>query len=173
VVRNTSLRTYQQIKDEGLLTKYNWHTYDLVFRHGPLTANQMMQKAKDEDPTMTHQALENIGRRLSDLRDQGALTEVAEVDCPITGRPCILWDVTDALPVKPERKVDTPEGQVAKIEAIDANIAKLQARREKELHKLRLMVQDHCPTCKSLDVSAFDPVLSYCNPCNKPYERQV
>lgn len=99
-VRRTSIETYRQIEAEGLLSKMRFEAYELLFNYGPLTANQLMQQAKLLNPAKSHQSLESIGRRLSELRDVGVIYEVKEINCPVTGRPVILWDVTEKLPLK-------------------------------------------------------------------------
>lgn len=105
MTRKTSVETYREIIMNGLLSKMRFETYDLLFEHGPLTANQLMELAKYLNPKKTHQALESLGRRLSELRDLGTVEELGEILCPVTKRKVILWDVTDNVPKKTKGKV--------------------------------------------------------------------
>lgn len=96
--RDTSIEAYNKIREGGLLPARRWEAYDILYRHGPLTANEMMFIAKEEDAGRTHQYLESIGRRLSELRDQGAIREIGSRVCSQTGMRCLLWDVTSKIP---------------------------------------------------------------------------
>jgi hypothetical protein len=87
-MRSTSIATYEQIVAEGLLPEKRLEVYECIFERGPCTATQVEVWLNDK----------SAHKRTSELRDQGVLYEKGEVDCPITGRPAILWDVTDALP---------------------------------------------------------------------------
>ena len=68
-----------------------------------MTANELMRKAKELNPKKGHQAIESIGRRLSELRDSGTVQELGTIICPVTNRKVILWDVTSKLPIKIEK----------------------------------------------------------------------
>lgn len=103
MVRQTSLDTYYQIKDNGMLSNMRLKTYGLLFEYGAMTANELMDIAKGEYPTMSHQTIESLGRRLSELRDLGCIKEVGVVECSITKRQCIQWEVNGELPVKREK----------------------------------------------------------------------
>lgn len=103
MIRETSIEAYNEIKANGILTKMKFETYRLLFRYGPMTANQLMAKAKLLAPYKTHQSIESLGRRLSELRDQGAVKELGKIVCPISGHKCIQWDVTSRIPVKLEK----------------------------------------------------------------------
>lgn len=99
MTRQTSIEAYHTIKENGLLSERRWQVYDLVFRHGPLTGNQLIQLARKEYPMLNTGAF-NI--RLSELRKMGVVEEIRTVVCPVTGHNVIEWDVTDRLPLKLE-----------------------------------------------------------------------
>lgn len=103
MIRQTSLEAYRQIEADGLLSKMRFETYKLLYSFGPMTANELMKKAQELNPRKGHQAIESIGRRLSELRDSGVARELGTIICPITKRSVLLWDVTDGLPLKFEK----------------------------------------------------------------------
>lgn len=49
----------------------------------------------------------NQSGRFTEMLEMGVIQEVGERVCSITGRNVILWDVTDQLPKKKERKRKT------------------------------------------------------------------
>jgi hypothetical protein len=100
-MRRTSLEAYQEIVENGLLSKRRLQVYQILFKYGPLTGGQILQIAKSKIPIGNSGT---ITTRLSELRRQGAIKEVGEINCPISGYKSILWDVTNDIPVKLEMK---------------------------------------------------------------------
>ncbi len=103
MVRDTSIEAYREIRDNGLLSRKRLEVYDILYRHGPLTGAQVSKRSAG------HSAVsETVRNRITELRDMGAVTECGTVDCPITGKRVILWDVTanlpTALPTKKTKK---------------------------------------------------------------------
>jgi hypothetical protein len=103
MTRQTSVDAYHKIKDEGLLSARRWEAYDILFRHGPLTANELLAIAKQEDPSRSWSHLETLTKRLRELCQSGVADEVGTKICSITGMTVILWDVTAHIPVKFEK----------------------------------------------------------------------
>lgn len=99
MIRDTSIDTYYEIKDNGLLSEMRLQAYGLLVDHGAMTANELMAKAKEYYPNISHQRVESLGRRLSELRDLGCVDEVGIVVCSITKRKCIKWAVNGKLPI--------------------------------------------------------------------------
>lgn len=96
--RFTSIETYSQIKEEGLLGALQFSVYHVLYNWGPLTQNELHRKHfNDTQPR-------NIQPRVSELEKMGVVSKVGERKCLITGRVCAIWDVTRALPSKPEKK---------------------------------------------------------------------
>ena len=108
-VRQTSAVAYQQIKDEGLLSKLQEQVYRTLYRNGPLTATEVflsMGIAKHGQGAVTP--------RFAELKRAGVIQEVGVRTCSVTGRNVIEWDVTDQLP----RKVSRKERKVSKSEIV-------------------------------------------------------
>lgn len=102
MIRSTSSEAYRQIKVEGLLSKMKWEAYNILFQHGPMTASELLKKARE---TYGQKSLrDNYQKRLGELRDVGVVSEVRTRACAVTGRNVIEWDVTDRLPVKLKRE---------------------------------------------------------------------
>lgn len=104
MIRSTSLEAYNTIRANGSLGRMMWTAYDIVYRHGPKTVNEIMQIAKKENPEMTHQSMETIHKRLSDLTRMGLLRECGTMKCPITGFTVVIREVTNEdTPSKPDK----------------------------------------------------------------------
>lgn len=101
-MRQTSIETYHQIRDEGLLSKMRFRAYELIYKYGPLTASEI--EAKDKELFPSNRPNSFLHQRLSELRDIGVIQEVSERNCRITGRIAIEWDANNKLPSSLEKK---------------------------------------------------------------------
>ncbi len=102
MIRKTSIDAYKQIEAEGLLSKRRWQVYKALFHEGPLTASQIANNI----PGFKSESVGfNVHARLCELRSMGVVDEIGEVDCPITSRRVIQWDVNDKLPLKFEKEI--------------------------------------------------------------------
>lgn len=98
--RMTSRETYAAIQNEGLLSRVRWLVYDALYRHGPCTAGELARHLSDEG----HKARDQrtfAARRLTELRDLGAVLELDPRPCKVSGRKSIVWDISGELPMKP------------------------------------------------------------------------
>lgn len=100
MARRTSIDTYYKIKNEGLLSRRRLQVYEILFQHGPMTSGELYKKRKISFDIENS----NSRSRLTELRDMGCVVELGEKKCSITGRNCILWDVTEGLPSKLPKK---------------------------------------------------------------------
>lgn len=98
MTRQTSIEAYRQIKEDGLLSERRFEAYELLFHHGPCTAKEMMQFAKNEGTITNHIHLYSLEKRLSELRKMGCVAEAGERSCNVSGMTAILWEVTGKLP---------------------------------------------------------------------------
>lgn len=101
--RSTSIESYNKIKDNGLLSKRRWQVYDILFKHGALTASELAIKFRIMYESSAPNQL-NIGTRLGELRDCGVASEVRSAICSATGMLVALWDVTSKLPLMPPKQ---------------------------------------------------------------------
>jgi len=93
-VRYTSAQTYYDIKANGLLSKLRFEVYEWLFHNGPATAKQVVNAlTKGSESSSTYNS------RLSELRDQGVVTEVGITTCKESHQEVILWDVNSNLPM--------------------------------------------------------------------------
>lgn len=116
-MRRTSLATYNAIKESGALSAKRMAVYDYLYNHGPLTGGQL-QKALGGGVS------ESIRNRVTELVKMGAVYEVKETKCPVTGRNVLLFDVTENMPKdyeKPKSKNEIIKELSLKIK--DANEA--------------------------------------------------
>lgn len=101
MTRQTSIEAYHQIIENGLLGKRQFQVYEILYLHGPLTYNEVYEKIK----SLNGGGWMGINSsRLSELRNSGAIDEVGTKRDPFSGMEVILWDVTDKIPLKPEKK---------------------------------------------------------------------
>lgn len=103
MVRQTSIEAYHKIKNEGLLSKRRFQIYESLFlADKPLTATQIANRLEcSKSPSVGI----NVHARLGELRSLGVICECSLTKCPITKQTVILWDVTNKLPVKPNKKI--------------------------------------------------------------------
>lgn len=98
--RDTSVAAYHAIESEGLLSEWRLRVYQTVFRHGPMTSGEAFQMMQGKLPSDAS-PLSQSRARFTELRDRGVLKETDERPCRVSGRMCIEWDVTSALPHDP------------------------------------------------------------------------
>ena len=90
--RQTSIDCYNQIKQEGLLSKMKFKVYSALLTIGkPSTTREVYE---------TMNVVKQEATRFTELRNLGVIYEVQNRKCAITGRTSIEWWLTDRLPVK-------------------------------------------------------------------------
>ena len=92
-IRQTSIDCFNQIKEEGLLSKRRLEVYEALLSSAPCTSSEAIRNAK------TTFGVFGVSSRFTELRDLGVIYEKGEKQCSITGRNVIEWDLTDRLPV--------------------------------------------------------------------------
>ena len=95
--RQTSVDCYNQIKDEGLLSKMRFHVYESIFLNPKQTAGELSECLNSKGVKIRHGS---VNGRLTELRDLGVIYERDVRPCKVTGRNVIEWDMTDTLPVE-------------------------------------------------------------------------
>lgn len=98
MIRRTSAEAYRIIQESGLLSTSRWAVYSHLFRQGPLTRNEIDRNLAQGRPNPTY------SRRLAEMERIGVLARVGERVCSVTGFRAEMWDVTDGLPQKLERR---------------------------------------------------------------------
>jgi|SRR5665213_679526 hypothetical protein len=99
-IRQTSVNAYNFLKSSGALGELQWQTYDVLFRLGGLTANEIFVKVKEEmlaagvAESEVRLLRDTYHQRLSELKALGLVYEVQERECTVTHRVVIEWDVT-------------------------------------------------------------------------------
>lgn len=137
MTRRTSAAAYHEIVDNGLVGRRQRQVYEILYRHGPLTMNQVYEKMKTQ--TGYEVASHGLGPRLTELRDMGVAAEVGTVRDPITNMTVLLYDVTDQLPVKLPKKTTKDQiiaQQAARIATLEAEIVILRSKLPKQMEML-------------------------------------
>lgn len=108
VTRTTSAAAYKTIRDNGLLSRRRWQVYKILYKFGPLTGNEIaVIFKKNFMPATRVQNQLSMTTRLAELRELGAVREIGKRICSVSGMTVILWDVTDCLPSKKDRKKES------------------------------------------------------------------
>ena len=71
-MRHTSIEAFNKIKEEGLLSRRKMEVYEILFRHGPLTAHEIVSIARDKYPQANQTG---FNARLSELKEVGYINE--------------------------------------------------------------------------------------------------
>lgn len=130
-MRSTSIEAYLTIKKNGLLKKTQWEVYDALATHGPMTQNECFLSicnSLNQDflnkPSYTP--------AFAKLAKKGCIVALGERECGVSGFKCLEWDITDKLPAKVPRKPSEKELMMARIELLEMEIARLNARGDDE-----------------------------------------
>ena len=132
-VRKTSVVTYHSIKESGVLSARRMEVYEALYQYGPKTGNELFHSMKSV--AFLHNA--NIITRLGELRDMGAVEEVRERKCSVTGQNVIEWDVTGEMPRKLAKNKELTSKEAAKITLDLLTFYKSTFNGYPELEKLR------------------------------------
>lgn len=134
-MRQTSVNTYNEIKNSGLLSKRRFEVYQLLFLYGPLTANELVRHIKVHHPEVNQTG---YNARFSELERMGVIKEVGTKKDEVSGNECVTWDVTDALPsklVKMDRK-KLKKQLIEKIASLGATVDENLRVPLREIYKL-------------------------------------
>jgi len=103
MTQRTSIETYTEIKNSGLLSEKRWRVYDIFYQNNrPLTGAEVSQIYKSNYPSSQHS--ETIRNRITELKEMGLLAEFEVVDCTFTGRKVFSFITTNNLPDKLQKK---------------------------------------------------------------------
>ena len=105
--RQTSIDCFNQIKQEGLLSKRRLEVYEALLSSAPCTSSEAIRNAK------TTFGVFGVSSRFTELRDLGVIYEKGEKECSITGRNVIEWHLTDRLPVNIKKSNKTKKQKIA------------------------------------------------------------
>jgi chromosome segregation and condensation protein ScpB len=88
-IRQTSIDTFNQIKEEGLLSNMRLKMLEAILNNAPCTASEAFKVLGCKT---------NQSGRITELKELGVIYEVQTRICNVTGRSAIEWDLTDRLP---------------------------------------------------------------------------
>jgi hypothetical protein len=106
MTRQTSAEAYRKIKEDGLLSLRKWQVYDILYRFGPLTSTEVIQKYREIYGPIAESG--GMTTRCAELVHVGAAQEVGEKKNNQTGMMNILFDVTNQIPIKLEKPKKIP-----------------------------------------------------------------
>lgn len=126
-MRDTSIKAYNSIKDNGLITGRRMEVYTCLYQFGPLTASQVFQKTGLKT---------NQSGRFTELKEMGVITEKGRVTCPVTKSEAILWDVTDKVPSHVEKKPTRKDKKKEILKMIESIGKQMQEPLREEMRKV-------------------------------------
>lgn len=95
MVRETSIETFNKIRDEGLLSEMRMKVYECIYLNAPITASEVFEKLNLKT---------NQSGRFTELKELGVIKEVGTRRCNVTGNHVYEWDVTNTLPADLKKK---------------------------------------------------------------------
>jgi len=107
MIRQTSIECYNQIKQEGLLSKKRLQVYEAILKLAPCTSGEAFATM-----TTKENQISQSRARFTELRELGVIYERGEKKCSITGRNVIEWDLTDRLPINIKKSNKTKKDKV-------------------------------------------------------------
>jgi hypothetical protein len=116
--KKTSDEIFYRIKSEGLLSKLKWSVYEVIYKHGPITANEVWKFH------LSHLQQRSVTPRTSELEELGVICEIIRRDCQVTGNNCVAWETTDNLPKNLKRELTYLEELKNTLRKQEASVAK-------------------------------------------------
>lgn len=106
MTRQTSIDSYNALKNSKALGAKQWHVYEMLYHYGPLTSNETAEKLRTMGVVRNKPS---VTPRFAELSDMKLIAAVGTRLCTVSGRNNVIWDVTNAsAPVprvrKPSRK---------------------------------------------------------------------
>lgn len=118
-MRETSLEAYWAIREQGLLSMRRFEVYDVVFNHGPISADDVFKRLKEANAC---NRASSLTPRFAELKNFGVIFEYDQQKNQDTGMPNIRWKVTGKLPEKPLKRESSKE----KIKRLELKIKELE-----------------------------------------------
>lgn len=94
-MRETSVEAYHYIRETGILGEARTKTYLILYAHGP------MAQFEFEGYEHTKHYGGTLSKRVNELEEMGLARDVGRKLNPLSGRECIVWDVTLKIPAGP------------------------------------------------------------------------
>jgi hypothetical protein len=128
-MQRTSIETYKQITQEGLLTGLRSAVYQTLYNNGPLTQGELWKKY------FFHRQRHDICPRFAELEARGVIACVDERPCKVTGRVARVYQTTNQLPQEPPKKPTNKQ----KIQRLEFELLEMTEQAEELQHLLNLM----------------------------------
>lgn len=92
-IKETSIKTYQEILDEGIVSKNQELVFKFIRNHGGLTDMEIAKELGFPDPNV-------VRPRRKELLDIGLIISNGKRKCEITNRESLTWIVPEIIKVK-------------------------------------------------------------------------
>lgn len=141
MTRQTSTEAFDAIRASGILGERTWQTYATLFKHGPMTQAECWQKITLAGSVQQR----SVTPRFAQLIRKGFIRYLVDLDfkplkrkCAVSGKLCMVWDVTDAaVPVAEAKQAVTRLQRAAEhIRRLERRVDELIAERDSVLIKL-------------------------------------
>lgn len=139
MTRLTSREVWQQIKDEGLLSKMQLKALQVFVWYGhPMTGSELNDKTSSK----------NMHKRISELFTAGVLRQAGRKLCSITKRSVMAWEATGIKPhqtlkaIGNERRGDAIKRLRAQVKQLEATNDFLRAELESMARKIETLTRE-------------------------------
>jgi len=141
MTRQTSTEAFEAIRASGILGERTWQTYATLFKHGPMTQAECWQKI----PLAGSVPQRSITPRFAQLLRKGFIRYLVDLDlkplkrkCAVSGKACMVWDVTDAaVPVEEAKQaVSRLQRATEHIRHLEMQLSRALAERDGARFKL-------------------------------------
>ncbi len=135
MIKNTTLETFKQIQEEGLLSEKRLRVYEIIYEYGALTGAQISEIYQTKYPSAQHS--ETIRNRITELIQMNVVKEAGMIVCDKTKRTVNTYLCTNELPAKIQKKTNKKQVvlyALQKVEVIAKKVDDIEVK--EELRKL-------------------------------------
>lgn len=96
---------YRQLQAQGTLTDLQFLVYNALAESGPVTASELMEKARVAHPDWTISMISNFEKRLSELRRNGVARELSRRVCSVSGHLATVWEAISPTTIERDGQI--------------------------------------------------------------------
>lgn len=129
MIQKTSVETFIQVQNSGLLSEKRLRVYEIIYEYGALTGAQVSEIYRSKYPSATHS--ETIRNRITELVQMNLVKQAGTVVCDKTKRKVHTYLCSNELPSTPQKKVSKKQillNSMHQIEKIASEVEKEEVK---------------------------------------------
>ena len=129
MIQKTSIETFIQVQNSGLLSEKRLRVYEIIYEYGALTGAQVSEIYRSKYPAATHS--ETIRNRITELVQMNLVKQAGIVVCDKTKRKVHTYLCSNELPSTPQKKVSKKQillNSMHQIEKIASEVDKEEVK---------------------------------------------